>query len=437
MAHEPTSGGLRRALGPGVLTVLVVGDILGAGIYVLVGEVAAEVGGLLWVPFLAAFVLAGLTASSYVELVTAHPHAAGTSRYVEVAFDKPAFTFVVGFVVAASAMTTAAAVSRAVGGQYLVAFGDFPAVPVALFTVGVLSLVVWVGIAESARANVVMTAVEVGGLLVVITAGIGGLLDGSSEPSRLLEGGGADSGAFAFLGVTALAFFAYLGFEDAVHLAEEVKRPKRSFPIALFAGLTIVGILYLAVTLSAGSLVDPAVLGRSETPLLAAIETGPIPISAEVFAVIATIAVANTALLALTTASRQVYGLAEQGAAPAVLGRVGRRRTPTTAIIGVGSVVAVLAATGGVRELADTTVALLLAVFATVNITVLVLRRRGPAVDEPASSFRTPTVAAVLGALGSTGLLANSLVTGGWGLLVRLVSLLGLAMLVYLVTRRR
>ena len=262
-------------------------------------------------------------------------------------------------------------------------------------------------------------------------------LDGSSEPSRLLEGGGADSGAFAFLGVTALAFFAYLGFEDAVHLAEEVKRPKRSFPIALFAGLTIVGILYLAVTLSAGSLVDPAVLGRSETPLLAAIETGPIPISAEVFAVIATIAVANTALLALTTASRQVYGLAEQGAAPAVLGRVGRRQTPTTAIIGVGSVVAVLAATGGVRELADTTVALLLAVFATVNITVLVLRRRSPAVDEPASSFRTPTVAAVLGALGSTGLLANSLVTGGWGLLVRLVSLLGLAMLVYLVTRRR
>ena len=253
--EQSASRGLRRALGPGVLTVLVVGDILGAGIYVLVGEVAAEVGGLLWVPFVAAFVLAGLTASSYVELVTAHPHAAGTSRYVEVAYDRPAFTFVVGFVVACSAMTTAAAVSRAVGGQYLVAFGDFPAVPVALATVGVLSLVVWVGIAESARANVVMTAVEVGGLLVVIAAGVGGLLDGTSEPSRLLEGGGADPGAFAFLGVTALAFFAYLGFEDAVHLAEEVKEPRRSFPIALFGGLTVVGVLYLAVTLSAGSLV--------------------------------------------------------------------------------------------------------------------------------------------------------------------------------------
>ncbi|MCP4434596.1 MAG: APC family permease [Actinomycetia bacterium] len=438
MGKEPTaSRGLRRALGPGVLTVLVVGDILGAGIYVLVGEVAAEVGGLLWVPFLMAFALAGLTASSYVELVTAHPHAAGTSRYVEVAFNRPAFTFVVGFVVAASAMTTAAAVSRAVGGQYLVAFGDLPTVPVALATVVLLSLVVWVGIAESSRANVVMTAVEVGGLLVVIAAGIGGLVDGTSEPSRLLEGGGSESGVFAFLGVTALAFFAYLGFEDAVHLAEEVKKPRRSFPIALFAGLAVVGILYLAVTLSAGSIVEPAELGRSETPLLAAIETGPVPISAEVFALIATTAVANTALLALTTASRQVYGLAEQGAAPAALARIGRRQTPTVAIVAVSAVVAVLVATGGVRELADTTVALLLAVFATVNVTVLVLRRRTTEAQETEAPFRTPSTAAVLGALGSSALLVNSLVVGGLGLLLRLASLLGLALLLYLITRRR
>jgi amino acid transporter len=438
MGPEPTAyQGLRRTLGPWVLTVLVVGDILGAGIYVLVGEVAAEVGGLLWLPFLLAFALAGLTASSYVELVTAHPHAAGTSRYVEVAFNRPAFTFVVGFVVAASAMTTAAAVSRAVGGQYLVAFGEFPAVPVALITVAVLSLVVWVGIAESARANVVMTAVEVGGLLLVIAAGIGGLLDGSSEPARLLDGSATESGGFAFLGVTALAFFAYLGFEDAVHLAEEVKEPRRAFPIALFGGLTVVGVLYLAVTLSAGSLVDPAELGRSDTPLLAAIETGPVPVSAEAFALIATVAVANTALLALTTASRQVYGLAEQGAAPAVLGRVGRRQTPTTAIVGVAAVVAVLAATGGVRDLADTTVALLLAVFATVNVTVLVLRRHSQQVPEAVSSFTTPTAAAVLGAIGSAALLVNALVVGGLGLLVRLVALLGLALVLYMVTRRR
>jgi APA family basic amino acid/polyamine antiporter len=444
-SDSPRGGGLRRALGPGLLTVLVVGDILGAGIYVLVGEVASDLGGFLWLPFLVAMLLAGLTASSYVELASAHPHAAGSSRYVQVAFDRPVFTFMMGFVVAASAMTTAAAVSRAVGGQYLSAFVEWPAQLVALATIVILSVVVWVGIAESARANAVMTLVEVGGLLLVIAAGVGGFLDGTAEPSRLLETGGADPGTFAVLGATALAFFAYLGFEDAVHLAEEVERPARSFPIALFGGLAIVGLLYMGVTVSAGSLVAPDTLAASDTPLLDALATGPVPVSDEAFALIAIVAVTNTALLALTTASRQVYGLAEQGAAPAALARVGRRRTPTVAIVGVGGVVAVLAVTGGVRQLADTTVALLLAVFAVVNLTVLVLRRRAPAGaaeagdDSPDAqkTFRTPTWAAVGGALGSAGLLANTLWTGGVGLLLRLAGLLGLTLVLYALTRRR
>jgi amino acid transporter len=290
-----------------------------------------------------------------------------------------------------------------------------------------------------------MTLVEVGGLLLVIAAGVGGFLDGTAEPSRLLETGGADPGTFAVLGATALAFFAYLGFEDAVHLAEEVERPARSFPIALFGGLAIVGLLYMGVTVSAGSLVAPDTLAASDTPLLDALATGPVPVSDEAFALIAIVAVTNTALLALTTASRQVYGLAEQGAAPAVLARVGRRRTPTVAIVGVGGVVAVLAVTGGVRQLADTTVALLLAVFAVVNLTVLVLRRRAPAgateagddTPDAQKTFRTPTWAAVGGCLGSAGLLANTLWTGGVGLLLRLAGLLGLTLVLYALTRRR
>jgi APA family basic amino acid/polyamine antiporter len=298
--------------------------------------------------------------------------------------------------------------------------------------------------------------VEVSGRLLVIAAGVGGLLDGQVEPSRLLDGGAADPGALAVLGATALAFFAYLGFEDAVHLAEEVKDPVRTFPRALFGGLVLVGLLYMGVVLSAGSLVDPDELGRSDTPLLDAIGTGPVPVSDEAFALIAIVAVTNTALLALTTASRQVYGLAEQGAAPAVLGRVGRRRTPTVAIVGVAVVVGALAVTGGVRELADTTVALLLAVFAMVNATVLLLRRRaapggdrggGPGDGDGAGGtpsappggrqpYRTPGWAAALGGLGSLGLLANTLATGGIGLLVRLGALLGLALLVHVLTRR-
>ena len=421
-----------------MLAVLVVGDILGAGIYILVGEVAADVGGLLWLPFLLALLLAAVTASSYVELVTAHPHASGSARYVEVAFGRPLLTFTVGFVVAASAVSTAAAVSCAVGGQYLRTFADLPVVPVALATVALLSTLAWMGIAESARANAVMTAVEVGGLVLVVVAGAAGLFDGSAEPSRLLESGTVEPGAAAVLAATALAFFAYLGFEDAVHLAEEVRDPVRAFPRALLGGLVVVGALYLGVTLSAGALVGGDELARSEAPLLAALDRGPLPVSDQLFAAIAVVAVANTALLALTTASRQLYGLAEQGAVPAILGRVGRRRTPAVAIAGVAGVVGALASTGGVRELADTTVVLLLGVFTVVNVTVVVLRRRARrAGGSRPSTFRAPRPAAYLGAVGSAVLLVDTLVIGGVGLWLRLAALLGVGLVLYGLSRWR
>ena len=384
---------------------------------------SADVGGLVWLPFLVAFTLAMLTAASYTELVSAHPHAAGSAHYVALAFGRPWLTFLVGFVVAASAISTAAAVSRAVGGTYLEEFvTSVPVVPVAVGVVMLLAAVTWVGIAESARANAVMTAVEVTGLVLVVIAGVVGLLGGEAEPARLLEPGSTDPGAFGLLGAAALAFFAYLGFEDAVHLSEEVRHPARTFPRAMFVGLGIVGVLYLAVTSSASMLVDPTALAASGAPLLDALETGPVPVPGRLFAAIAIVAVTNTGLVAITTASRQLYGLAEEGQAPPGLARVGRRRTPTAAIVVVAVLVGALTATGGVRELADTTVALLLAVFATVNVTVLVVRRRVATgeVARPEGTFHTAGSLAVLGALVSAVLLGHTLIVGGVGLWMRL-----------------
>ncbi len=417
---------LRRALGTGLLTVLVVGDILGAGIYILVGEVARDVGGLVWLPFLIAFVLASLTALSYVELVSRHPHAAGSAHYVDIAFRRPLLTFLVGFIVAASAISTAAVVSRAVGGQYLAAFVDAPVVPVAVGTITVLSIVTWIGIAESARANAVLTVIEVIGLVLVVVAGAVGLIEGQSEPARLVESGGAGLSTSGVLAAVALAFFAYLGFEDAVHLSEEVRDPRRAFPRALIGGLAVVGLLYLSVTVSVSMLVSSTELGDSSAPLLAALDAGPIPIPAKVFAIIAIVAVTNTALLALTTASRQIYGLAEKGSIPRLLGRVGRRSTPTISIVVVAVTAALLASTGDLRSLADTTVALLLAVFAIVNLTVLVARTRLSAVaDEPVDAcFRVPTFVPVIGASACASLLVYTLVDGGAALFVRLGLLL-------------
>jgi amino acid transporter len=435
---RPGKPTLRRALGPWLLGILVVGDILGAGIYILVGEVAADVGGLVWLPFLVALALAGLTVTSYAELVTAYPHAAGSAHWMRVAYGRETITFLVGFAVAASAVATAAAVSRAVGGQYLEAFVDLPVVPVATVVVAVLATITWVGIAESARANAIMTLVEVGGLVLVVAAGVGGLVAGDADWSRLTDTGPTEPGAFGLLAAVALAFFAYLGFEDAVHLAEEVHDPVRTFPRALYGGLVVVGLLYLGVTLSAGLLVAAPDLAASETPLLEVIDAGPFPVTDRLFAAIALVAVANTALIALTTASRQVYGLAEQGSVPPVLGRIGRRHTPSPAILGVALVTVALATTGEVRALADTTVVLLLAVFTTVNVTVLVLRRRAAAWSRSAGPRRgAPTIVPVVGGLGSFVLLVDAVAVGGIGLLVRVAALLGISLVLYALSRRR
>ena len=437
-------------LGTGLLTVLVVGDILGAGIYILVGEVAAEVGGRLWLPFLLAKVLAAETGESYAELAVRYPQAAGSAHWVDVAYSRPLLTFLVGFVVACSAISTGAAVARAVGGRYLSVLIELPDVAVAVGTIVALSLLAWFGLAESARANAAMTAVEVGGLLLVVAAGVFGFLDGSADTSSLLGSAGPDAGWNAIVAATALAFFAYLGFEDAVHLAEEVRNPARAFPRALLGGLVVVGSLYLAVAVSAALLVAPDRLSSSSAPLLDALAEGPLPVPEELFAVIAMVAVTNTALLALTTASRQVYGLAEQGSVPSPFARVGARRTPTVAIVSVAAVTAGLAITGGVRELADTTVVLLLAVFAIVNATVVVLRRRsavdpGTGASHPSddrgdsgggSGFRTPLVLPFIGVVACSGLLVHTLLNSGAGLFVRLGVLLGLGGLLFLLGRR-
>jgi len=431
----PSAGrSLRRALGPWLLGILVVGDILGAGIYILVGEVATEVGGLVWAPFVGALALAALTVSSYAELVTAYPHAAGSAHWMQVAYRRETVSFLVGFAVAASAVSTTAALSRAVGGQYLAAFVEAPAEPVAVLVVLALAGICWVGIAESARANAAMTVAELSGLLIVVASGVGGILAGDADWARLTDSGTTEPGVPAFLAAVALAFFAYLGFEDAVHLAEEVRDPGRAFPRALYGGLAVVGVLYLAVTVSASVLVEADALATSETPLLAVIDVGPFPVTDRLFAALALLAVTNTALIALTTASRQVYGLAEQGSIPPLLGRVGRRRTPGPAIVAVASVALVLAVTGGVRELADTTVVLLLGVFTMVNITVLVVRHRTGAQRPPGR--RTPAAVPVLGAAGSAGLAVHALVTGGGALVLRVGLLLGIGLVLHALAER-
>lgn len=401
---------LKRAISPRMLILFIVGDILGAGIYALTGKVAGEVGGAIWVPFLVAFVLAALTATAYAELVGKYPQAAGAALYTHKAFRRPFFTFVVAFAVLMSGITSASAAARAFGGDYLAEFVELPTVLVALgFVLGLAAINYW-GIRESVRINIVLTLVEITGLLVILVIGAIALLSGDGEPSRALEFDAENGILLGVLGGTALAFYALLGFEDTVNLAEETQEPSRAFPRALFAGLATTGCIYLGVAFVASMMLPADELSDSSGPLLAVVEASGVNFPPKLFAAIALLAVANTALINLIMASRLLYGMARQGLVPKVFARVDSvRKTPYVAILLTLAIAAVLVSTGSLTGLADTTVLLLLCVFAIVNVSVLVLRRD----QVEHRHFRAPTALPAIGAVAS--LILASPLTGREG----------------------
>lgn len=409
---------LRGRVSPRLLLLLVVGDILGAGIYVLIGELAGLVGGMAWAAFGGAFVIALTSATSYAELVTRYPGAAGSALYAQKAFHSPTVTAAVGFAVLVASVATAATTARAFAGEYLSEFVDLPTTPVAVLVVVVLGCIAALGIEASARANATLTLVEMGGLLLIIAMGVGALFEGQAEPGALVDPVGASTSEA--LGAVALAFFAFLGFEDAVHISEEVEDPQRTFPRVLLSAVLITGLVYLLVGLTAGLLVDPAVLAASDGPLLEVAKAGPFDVANRLFAGIALGAVTNTSLFALVAAARLLYGMARAGDLPEVLGQVSARRgSPVAAVAVVTSMAAVLTATGAVGDLAQTAVTALLAVLCVVNVAAIQTRHE-------IKGWRPPGWIAWLGASVSGLLLVHELATSSRTELVRLGLLVGL-----------
>jgi APA family basic amino acid/polyamine antiporter len=390
---SPAQPTLHRAIGPRLLLFLVIGDMLGTGIYALTGDVAGQVGGAAWLAFGGAFLVAMFTATSYLELVGKYPHAAGAALYAQRAWGNRFLTFIVGFAVMCSALTSVAAASRTFAGY----FQELAPMPLLLlvpvFIVG-LALLNLRGVAESVKANVAMTCVELTGLLIVIVVGAMALANGVGDAGRALEfNDGADPFALVVSGA-ALAFFAIVGFEDSVNMVEETKNPQRDFPRAFFVGITVTGIVYMLVAFFTTALVPIDVLRDSNQDLLEVVRIGAPAFPLVVFSVIAMVAVGNTSLINLMMASRLLYGLARERAVPAVFAAVhARRRTPWVAALFTTALALLLASWSGVRTLGGTTALLLLCVFCLVNAAVLVLRRRPVA----HAHYRAPTIFPVLG----------------------------------------
>jgi len=394
---EVSPGGLKRAVTGRLLLVFILGDVLGAGIYALVGVIAGEVGGAIWLPLLVALGLALLTACSYAELVTRFPRAGGAAVFAEHAFGVPLVSFLVGFSMLAAGVVSAAALALAFAGDYLQALVEAPQVPVALAFLLVVALLNARGIKESLRANVVMTLVEVSGLVLVVVLGAIALGAGTGDLGRVVE---LKEGVSPFAGVLAasvLAFYSFVGFETSANLAEEAANPRRDYPRALFLGLAIAGLLYCLVGAAVSIAVPVETIEESSGPLLEVVNASDVGVPSWLFSLVALIAVANGTLLTMIMASRLTYGMARDGLLPPVLARVlPGRRTPGVAIVVTTLLAAALVVTGDLGTLANTVVLLLLVVFVSVNLSVLVLRRKGGGNPD---HFRTPLVLPVLGIL--------------------------------------
>ena len=433
MASETTNEGtgaptLRRAITGPLLFLFILGDVLGAGVYALVGEMAGEAGGLVWLAFAIALVMALLTAFSYAELVTKYPHAGGSAVYAEKAYRSPLVAFLVGFCMLAAGMVSAAGLSLAFTGEYLTAFLDVPQVPAAIVFLVLVALVNAWGIKESLRANIGMTVIETTGLVLVIVLGAWVIGRGDADLGGAFDPP-AETGVWvAVLGSALIAYYSFVGFETSANLAEEIRDVSRVYPRALFGALLTAGVVYLLLGFVAPAVIAPTELAESTGPLLEVVRTaGAVPPG--LFAVIALVAVANGALLTMIMASRLGYGMAQRGLLPSPMSRVlPGRRTPGVAIAVTTVVAIVLAATGELVDLASTVVLLLLFVFLSTNVAVLVLRRDRVGHDH----FRAPTAIPVLAVLSCLVLLTRQepqhwLLAG---------VLLAVGVLVYLVTRR-
>lgn len=392
---------LNRVLGFWALVAFGVGDILGAGIYALVGKIAGVAGPYCWLAFAVAMVVAAFTALSYAELGSRFPKSGGEATFTHEAFHSGGFTLLIGWLVLFTGIVSTATVAKACAG-YLGVFipGISKPIVIIVFLMILMGIAMW-GMRQTSIANIICTAIELTGLLVVIFVGLRWIA-GSPEPVDSVTAITEFSWT-PILYAAALAFYAFIGFEDMVNVSEEVAFPERDMPKAILTALLFAGCIYMVVAYIATTVISPAELSASSAPLVDVVRRAAPAIPIVVFTIIALFAVSNTALLNLVMGSRLLYGMASDGFLPKWLSIIHpTRKTPHFAIAAIFVVATVLALSGTLVLLAGTTSVLILCVFIVVNASLIKIRRK----DTSASTgFRVPIIFPVIGVLVSSGLL--------------------------------
>ena len=397
---------LARNLSLTMLVLYGLGVTVGAGIYVLIGAAGARAGQHAPIAFLLAAVIMGLSAASFAEFATRLPVSAGEAIYVETGFASRRLGFVAGLMVVAAALISSAAIAHGAAGY----IGQFVKLPGAVLTVAVILLTALVaawGISEAVWVAAIMTVVELGGLLVIIVVGLWqdpGILTRAPEAFSGLQSAGAWPG---ILSATMLAFFAFIGFEAMVNVAEEVEDPTRTLPIAIAITLVTATVLYILVVWVASHAVTRAELAAASAPLSLVFQrvTGASPTLISLIAILATV---NGVIVQTVMASRVLYGMAKQGMLPRTLSDVHPvTKTPLTATALAAGLTTVAAVALPLEALADLTTQAMLVVFALVNLALLAMKLRG---DKHEGGLLVPTWVPAAGAVSCVGLLIADLV---------------------------
>ena len=372
---------LKRRMGLFQLTMYGVGLILGAGIYVLIGEAVGFAGESVWIAFVLGSIVALFAGLSYAELSALFPKAAAEYVFIKNAFKSNFFAFVIGWLTAITSIITAATVALGFGG-YFAEFFKVPIIISAIGLLGILSLVNFIGIRESAWTNTIFTIIEAGGLILIIIIGFTVL---NPEPVNYTESPSGFAGiAIAFV----LIFFAFIGFEDMANVAEEVKNPKKTIPRAIILSVLISGILYILVSLAVVRVINWEELATSSAPMAMVAERGLGSEAHIILSSIALFAITNTVLITLVAGSRIFYGMAREKVFPSLLEKIHfKTKTPWVAVLVILITSVGFTFIGDIVIVANITVFAIVITFASVNLAVIVLRYTEPDIER---KFKVP-----------------------------------------------
>ena len=399
---------LKRRISLFGVTLYGIGNILGAGIYALIGEVVGHTGNISWLVFIIASVIGALTGLSYAELSAMYPKSAAEFVYTEEAFKIRLLSFLLGWIIIFSGIFSAATVALGFAGYLAALIGISPIFLVVIFAVlliVILSLINFVGIRASTWTNILFTLIEASGLILIIIIGIPYI--GSVNYFVLPIG----SSFGAIFSAVALIFFAYIGFEDIANIAEEVKKPARNLPRAIVYSIIVTTVLYCLTAISVVSILPYGEIADSQAPLSNVVSAVLGPIGGIIMSFIALFATANTVLIMMIVTSRMMYGMARDKALPEGLSKVSNKfKTPALAVL-VTMILTIIPLGlyffGDISTVAEATVFGVLITFFLVNLSLIVLRKKKPELERPFKlkpNIRWLPVVSLLGCIACFGL---------------------------------